>query len=176
MLAFLLFGIDLFVPTHGVLTICGIIAFFLGSLLLSSSRNGDVLHVSRVVTFTVTALLGAYFLFIVSSVVRTRKRPVVTGMSVSSPGSGRAFRWTSASGMQDLGVLSGGNLSTGTGVNATGSVIVGVGTASTLIANSGIEPAINNVREQIKKHHGHGDDHDYSHRHNVIVAHDRRVK
>lgn len=80
-LAFLLFGIDVFVPTHGVLTISGIIAFLLGGLLLSNTRNDDVLHVSRIVIITMTALLGVFFLFIAGAVVRSRHRPVATGAS-----------------------------------------------------------------------------------------------
>ena len=42
-LAFLLFVIDVFVPTHGILTISGIIAFLFGGLLLSNTRNDEVL-------------------------------------------------------------------------------------------------------------------------------------
>jgi membrane-bound serine protease (ClpP class) len=78
-LAFLLFVIDVFVPTHGILTISGIFAFLLGGLLLSNTRNDDVLSISRIVIFTVTALMGAFFLFLAGSAWRSRRRPVTTG-------------------------------------------------------------------------------------------------
>ena len=80
-LALLLFVIDVFVPTHGILTISGIVAFLFGGLLLSNTRNDDVLAVSQVVIFTVTALMGLFFLFVVGSVWRTRGRPPATGES-----------------------------------------------------------------------------------------------
>jgi membrane-bound serine protease (ClpP class) len=78
-LALLLFAIDVFVTTHGVLTVCGIIAFLFGSLLLSNTRNDDVLAVSRVVIFTMTALLGTFFLFIAGSAWRTHGLPAFSG-------------------------------------------------------------------------------------------------
>lgn len=80
-LAFLLFVIDVFVPTHGILTISGIVAFLFGGLLLSNTRNDDVLAVSRVVIFTVTALMGAFFLFLAGAAWRSRRRPPSTGES-----------------------------------------------------------------------------------------------
>lgn len=78
-LAFLLFVIDVFVPTHGILTISGVVAFLFGGLLLSNTRNDDVLEVSRVVIFTVTALMAVFFLFVASSIWRTRGQPPATG-------------------------------------------------------------------------------------------------
>jgi membrane-bound serine protease (ClpP class) len=80
-LAFLLFVIDVFVPTHGILTISGIVAFLFGGLLLSNTRNDEVLAVSRTVIFTVTALMGLFFLFVAGTLWRSRGRPPATGES-----------------------------------------------------------------------------------------------
>lgn len=80
-LAFLLFVIDVFVPTHGILTISGIVSFLFGGLLLSNTRNDDVLAVSQVVIFTVTAMMGLFFLFIAGTLWRSRGRPPATGES-----------------------------------------------------------------------------------------------
>ncbi|HYI14477.1 MAG TPA: nodulation protein NfeD [Thermomicrobiales bacterium] len=80
-LAFLLFVIDVFVPTHGILTISGIVAFLFGGLLLSNTRNDEVLAVSQTVIFTVTALMGVFFLFVAGTVWRTRGQPPATGES-----------------------------------------------------------------------------------------------
>jgi probable HAF family extracellular repeat protein len=51
---------------------------------------------------------------------------VVVGMAVNAAGKGRAFRWTAARGMQDLGTLPGGDESWADAVSADGSVVVGI--------------------------------------------------
>lgn len=78
-LAFVLFALDVFLPSHGVLTISGIGAFLLGSLLLANTRNPDVLQVSRSVIFATTAAVAMFFAFVVTAVVRIRHKPAVTG-------------------------------------------------------------------------------------------------
>jgi probable HAF family extracellular repeat protein len=50
---------------------------------------------------------------------------VVVGGALNAAGYRRAFRWTEASGMQDLGTLPGGYGSLAWGVSADGSVVVG---------------------------------------------------
>ncbi|GIV12363.1 MAG: hypothetical protein KatS3mg021_0645 [Fimbriimonadales bacterium] len=50
---------------------------------------------------------------------------VVVGEARNASGLLRAFRWTQATGMQDLGTLPGGNTSEALGVSADGSVVVG---------------------------------------------------
>ena len=50
---------------------------------------------------------------------------VVVGWAYNAAGYSRAFRWTQATGMIDLGTLSGGNYSVARGVSADGSVVVG---------------------------------------------------
>lgn len=78
-LALLLFAIDVFVTSHGILTVTGIIAFLFGALLLSNTRNDDVLAVSRIVIFTMTALFAAFFMFIARSAWRTHDLPAYSG-------------------------------------------------------------------------------------------------
>jgi len=79
--AFVLFALEVFVTSHGVLAVGGIISFLLGGLLLSNTNNPEVLQISRWVIFSVTACLGLFFLFIVVSVARTRRSKPVMGQS-----------------------------------------------------------------------------------------------
>lgn len=78
-LAFALFILEVFVASHGILAIGGIIAFILGGLLLSNTRNPEVLQISRWVIFTVAILIGLFFIFVVGSVIKIRGKPPVSG-------------------------------------------------------------------------------------------------
>jgi membrane-bound serine protease (ClpP class) len=78
-LAFVLFVLEVFVVSGGILTIGGVIMFVLGGLLLSNTRNPEVLQISRWVVFTVAAMLGLFFLFVVGSVVKSRGQRPATG-------------------------------------------------------------------------------------------------
>ncbi len=77
--AFLLFAVDLFVPSFGSLTIGGIVSFVLGSYLLIGSGAPPGFEVARPVIWTLTACLVGFFLFVAGSVVRTRLRRPATG-------------------------------------------------------------------------------------------------
>jgi probable HAF family extracellular repeat protein len=50
---------------------------------------------------------------------------VVVGEAANAAWQNRAFRWTAAGGMQDLGTLPGGGYSSASGVSADGAVVVG---------------------------------------------------
>ena len=77
--AFLLFLIDLYVPTHGVLTLGGIISFALGSLLLLQSPANPAFQLSRAVIIAVTGTVAAGFLVLVYLVARAHARRPATG-------------------------------------------------------------------------------------------------
>ena len=77
--AFLLFLIDLYVPTHGVLTLGGIISFALGSLLLLQSPANPAFQLSRAVIIAVTGTVAALFLILVYLVARSHARRPATG-------------------------------------------------------------------------------------------------
>ncbi len=77
--AFLLFGIDVYVSSHGALTIGGIASFALGSLILANSTADPVSRIPITIVITMSVLLAAFFLFIVSSVIRARLRRTITG-------------------------------------------------------------------------------------------------
>ncbi|MFQ3610133.1 MAG: nodulation protein NfeD [Fimbriimonadales bacterium] len=77
-LAFALFLIDLFSPSHGVLTFGAIIAFTIGSVILFQS-DSPVMRVSLWLIVSMTALTGGTFLYIAYSGVRAQFRRKVSG-------------------------------------------------------------------------------------------------
>jgi membrane-bound serine protease (ClpP class) len=76
--AIVLFIIDIFAPTHGILTFGGIVAFFLGALMLFD-RAGSGFRLSLGYIIPATLLTAAFFVFIVSAGLRAQFLPVRTG-------------------------------------------------------------------------------------------------
>ena len=77
-LAVVLFIVDIFAPTHGVLTFGGIIAFFLGALMLFN-RHDPVFQLSLLYIVPATLLTAAFFLFVVGAGLRAQLLPVRAG-------------------------------------------------------------------------------------------------
>jgi membrane-bound serine protease (ClpP class) len=79
-LAFALFIADVLAPTHGILTVGGIISFALGSMLLINAPQGAPwLEISISAIIGATAALGGFFLFVAGSLARLRGKKPVTG-------------------------------------------------------------------------------------------------
>ena len=77
-LALALFIIDLFAPTHGVLTFGGIVAFFLGALMLFN--GGDpAFRLSLSYIIPATLVTAAFFVFIVGAGIRAQFLPARAG-------------------------------------------------------------------------------------------------
>lgn len=77
-LAIVLFIIDVYAPTHGVLTGGGIVAFFLGALMLFNRAN-PAFHLPLSYVIGGTALTACFFLFIVGAGLRAQRLPVRAG-------------------------------------------------------------------------------------------------
>ena len=77
-LAVLLFVVDIFAPTHGVLTAGGIVAFFIGAMMLFS-HDGNGFNLSLKWIVPATALTAAFFLFVVGKGIRAQFKPASTG-------------------------------------------------------------------------------------------------
>lgn len=80
-LAFVLFVIDVFAPTHGVLTAGGVASFFLGALLLFEGA-GPAFRLSLAVIVPGTILTALFFLFVVGAGLRAQRLPVRVGREV----------------------------------------------------------------------------------------------
>lgn len=78
MLAFILFGLELFVTSHGVLGIGGAVALIFGGLILTSG-NPEQYQVSPWVVFTLAGILGSLVIFVFVNVVRIRHMPAKMG-------------------------------------------------------------------------------------------------
>jgi membrane-bound serine protease (ClpP class) len=79
LLAFALFIAELFVQGFGVLGVGGIISLILGGLLLTSTSNPEF-QVSRWLIYGWAAVIGVFFLMIMSTILRMRRmQPARTG-------------------------------------------------------------------------------------------------
>jgi membrane-bound serine protease (ClpP class) len=77
-LAVILFLVDMYAPTHGVLTAGGIVAFFLGALMLFN-RSGPAFHLSLTYIIVATVVTALFFLFVVGAGLRAQRLPVQAG-------------------------------------------------------------------------------------------------
>lgn len=90
-LALLLFVADVFTPTHGVLTVGGLVAFLLGSLMLFNvPEAAPWLSLSLWTILTVTGLMGGFFLVVARLVARSLKQRPATGREALVGQVGRA--------------------------------------------------------------------------------------
>ncbi len=82
-LIFLAFGLliaEIFVTSGGILAIGGVVALVLGGLLLTWG-NPPEFQVNRWLIYSIAAAAGAFFLFVVTSIIRIRRQPAVTGVN-----------------------------------------------------------------------------------------------
>jgi membrane-bound serine protease (ClpP class) len=77
-LAMILFAIDLFTPTHGVLTAGGIVCFFFGALMLFN-HAGPAFRLSLPSIISATVVTAAFFLFVIGAGLRAQLLPARAG-------------------------------------------------------------------------------------------------
>jgi membrane-bound serine protease (ClpP class) len=77
-LAVALFIMDIYAPTHGVLTFGGVVSFFLGVLMLFN-RGDPAFRLSLAYIIPATGITAAFFLFIVGAGLRAQFLPVRVG-------------------------------------------------------------------------------------------------
>jgi membrane-bound serine protease (ClpP class) len=77
--AFILFGLEIFVSSGGILGIGGVVALVLGGLLLTAGNPPEV-RVDPLVVYILAAILGAMVLFVLVNVIRIRRMPAQIGM------------------------------------------------------------------------------------------------
>ena len=77
-LAIMLFIFDLYTPTHGVLTVGGIIAFLIGSLMLFD-RADPLFRLSLSFIIPATVVTAVFFIFVIGKGLRAQMLPVKVG-------------------------------------------------------------------------------------------------
>ena len=77
--AFLLFALEMFITSHGVLGIGGIIALILGGLLLTSD-NPPGFKVSPWLVIGLAATLASFVIFVFANILRIRRLPAQVGV------------------------------------------------------------------------------------------------
>jgi membrane-bound serine protease (ClpP class) len=78
--AFVLFILDIKTPTHGALTVTGVVSFIVGALVLfNSSGTPQFQRVSIPLVIFVGGFIGAIFAVILGYALRAQRRPVITG-------------------------------------------------------------------------------------------------
>jgi membrane-bound serine protease (ClpP class) len=77
-LALMLFVFDVYAPTHGVLTVGGIVAFLIGSLMLFN-RADPLFRLSLNYIIPATLITAAFFIFIIGKGLRAQLLPVKVG-------------------------------------------------------------------------------------------------
>jgi membrane-bound serine protease (ClpP class) len=77
-LSVILFIVDVYAPTHGVLTFGGIVAFFLGAVMLFNRADPGI-HLSLAYIIPATLLTAAFFIFVVGAGLRAQLLPAKTG-------------------------------------------------------------------------------------------------
>jgi len=77
--AFILFGLEMFLPSHGILGIGGAASLVLGGLLLTSD-NPPEFQVSRWLVFSMAAALTTFVIVIVGNAMRIRRMAPLVGI------------------------------------------------------------------------------------------------
>jgi membrane-bound serine protease (ClpP class) len=81
-ISFILFILDIKAPTHGALTVAGVVTFIVGALVLFNSAQSPVFGgVSVPLVVGMGVFMGATFFTLVMIAVRAMKTPVITGQS-----------------------------------------------------------------------------------------------
>jgi membrane-bound serine protease (ClpP class) len=80
LIAFVLFLLEVKAPTHGALTVAGMISLVVGALVLfNSSKTPDFLHVSVPLVIGTAIATAGFFFAVVTFAMRARMLPVRTG-------------------------------------------------------------------------------------------------
>ncbi|WP_305045765.1 NfeD family protein [Geoalkalibacter sp.] len=78
LLAIVLFMLEIYVSSYGMLTVGGLLSLALGSLMLIDTAD-PTLQISRAVIFATVLVCGGFFILVIYFVTRTQRRPAYSG-------------------------------------------------------------------------------------------------
>ncbi len=78
LLAIVLFMLEIYVSSYGMLTVGGILSLALGSLMLIDTAD-PTLQISRAVIFATVLVCAGFFIIVIYFVTRTQRRPAYSG-------------------------------------------------------------------------------------------------
>jgi membrane-bound serine protease (ClpP class) len=78
LMAIVMFMLELWVPSYGMLTLGGLVTLVMGSLMLIDTPE-DYLRISLTVILPISLLTAGFFFFLVGSGIRAQRAKVVTG-------------------------------------------------------------------------------------------------
>lgn len=87
-LAVILFLADVYAPSHGVLSVGGVLSLFFGLMMLFKAPEGPM--ISPWILAFVALLTGGFFVFVVALGVRALKRPYIAGKNAVIGNTGEA--------------------------------------------------------------------------------------
>lgn len=96
-LAFAMFVFDVFAPSHGALTVGGIIAFLIGSLMLFD-RGDPLFRLSLAYIIPATIMTALFFAFVVGKGIRAQYLPIKVGKETMLGKTAAAFTPIDATG------------------------------------------------------------------------------
>lgn len=79
MMALIMFMLEVWVPSYGMLTLGGLVSLVMGSLMLIDTPD-EYLRISLTVILPISLFTSAFFFFLVSSGLRAQRARVITGM------------------------------------------------------------------------------------------------
>jgi membrane-bound serine protease (ClpP class) len=101
--AFVLFIVDIKAPTHGALTVAGVVSFIVGALVLFNSPGTPQFErVSVPLVIFVGVIIGSIFAVILVYALRAQRRPVITGQESLAGQTGIALGEIGSSGQAQV--------------------------------------------------------------------------
>ncbi len=98
-LAIILFIVDLKVPSHGVLSVGGIVSLLLGSFMLVGGKSSPMVSVSISLIFGMAGTTAAFFVFALSKAIVAQRRRIVSGKEGMIGEIGYVIEWSDGGGV-----------------------------------------------------------------------------
>ena len=142
-LAIALFMIDAFAPSHGVLTVGGVLSFFLGAFMLFD-RTEPMLRLSLWLIVPATLVTAAFFVFVVGAGLRAQWLPHRTGME--------AMMGTTGTAITDIDAQGGQISIQGEYWKASSSVAIAAGSPVRILSATGLHLSVEPLKTEEPRH------------------------